>query len=78
MTGDGFNHYMRGFAIDEGMITGKPGRTLCGDRFAPQLRVGSGGSADDPSLPICVACEDIYDGLEESNAEDREREALNA
>lgn len=71
MIGDEFNHYMRRSAIDLAILTGKPGRTLCGDRFAPELRVGSSGGADDPSLPVCPECQRIYEGLEPGRTEEK-------
>lgn len=78
MNGDGFNHYMKRSAIDLAILTGKPGRALCGVRWVPELRVGSDGRADNPDLPVCPACEDIYDSLDAETADTRDREPVNA
>ncbi len=58
--GSGLNHYAKG--IDVALITGAEVTALCGSKFVPTLRVGSGGMADEPAWAVCDVCERI-DGL---------------
>lgn len=69
---------MRRDAIEVGILTGKPGRAICGETFVPELRVGSGGLADAPDLRTCPACKDIYDSLPAETADIQDREPVNA
>lgn len=51
------NHYSPQAEVDMALIAGGNITAVCGEVFEPQLQIGSGGSAADPALEICPACE---------------------
>lgn len=61
---DDLNHYARRVDIDTALITGDTITGLCGETFVPELEVGSSGSSEDPTLPICPVCEVILEAAQ--------------
>nr|WP_231370909.1 DUF3039 domain-containing protein [Microbacterium sp. 11MF] len=71
------NHYAPRRAIDTALISGETIRALCGERFVPSLRVGSGGKADAPGAVICAECEGLHDLMGDLKDLRDERDILN-
>lgn len=66
------NHYLTLADITRSIVFGTESTALCGERFTPEATPGHEGSVASPDLPICPACEAIYQLLpvEEESVEE--------
>ena len=70
------NHYMRKDAIMRGIVTGEPGRALCGETFLPTSQGGEavpGSEAASVKARMCEKCESIFDSLRTEKAAEKDR-----
>ena len=65
-SGEDLNHVTPD--LDLALIEGSEVTALCGVRFLPTLRVGSGGRADEPAFTMCPECLRVDELLAEIRA----------
>lgn len=72
----GVNHLVPS-GLAEALITGGEVWSLCMTKFAPTLRVGSSGKADQPGWPVCPDCTEAKRLLRQRAVIREERRRLN-